>query len=354
MKRKGFTLIELLAVIVVLAIIALIATPIVMNTIKNAKKGTIKNSIENYVKAVEYAALEKKKNSNDSVDGIYSVDSEGNLCKEGDCNNKIIAEVNGKKPTSGVIKIANGTVAKIVGLTIDDNFINKTDEEEFLSVDSPICTASKVLTNTDAGSLATSEEDMYNYGIEYKCDPGDGKTRTFYVLKVTDKLVYLLMDRNLSNNVTLSPDGTNKNGPVYAMEQLNEKTATWNKVLAELPPADLFFTAAGKDFNKYRYYGERLLPYVDTRYKYFCTNLKGCSGNSSCIDDGTSVANLRGFYTSTTFNYSTNNTFMFALSYNPNSSSDDLRTVVGWTSFRTLTHGVRPLIVLNKERVSLN
>ena len=38
MKRKGFTLIELLAVIVVLAIIALIATPIVMNTIKNARK----------------------------------------------------------------------------------------------------------------------------------------------------------------------------------------------------------------------------------------------------------------------------------------------------------------------------
>ena len=37
-NKKGFTLIELLAVIVVLAIIALIATPIVMNTIKNAKK----------------------------------------------------------------------------------------------------------------------------------------------------------------------------------------------------------------------------------------------------------------------------------------------------------------------------
>ena len=34
MKKKGFTLIELLAVIVVLAIIALIATPIVMNVIK--------------------------------------------------------------------------------------------------------------------------------------------------------------------------------------------------------------------------------------------------------------------------------------------------------------------------------
>ena len=38
-NRKGFTLIELLAVIVILAVIALIATPIILNMIENAKKG---------------------------------------------------------------------------------------------------------------------------------------------------------------------------------------------------------------------------------------------------------------------------------------------------------------------------
>ena len=36
-KKNGFTLIELLAVIIVLAIIALIATPIIFNVIENAK-----------------------------------------------------------------------------------------------------------------------------------------------------------------------------------------------------------------------------------------------------------------------------------------------------------------------------
>ena len=36
-KKIGFTLIELLAVIIVLAIIALIATPIIFNVIENAK-----------------------------------------------------------------------------------------------------------------------------------------------------------------------------------------------------------------------------------------------------------------------------------------------------------------------------
>ena len=36
--KKGFTLIELLAVIIILAIIALIATPIVLNVINDARK----------------------------------------------------------------------------------------------------------------------------------------------------------------------------------------------------------------------------------------------------------------------------------------------------------------------------
>ena len=56
-NKKGFTLIELLAVIVVLAIIALIATPIVMNTIKKAKEGANERSIENYKRTVEQAFM---------------------------------------------------------------------------------------------------------------------------------------------------------------------------------------------------------------------------------------------------------------------------------------------------------
>ena len=35
MKKRGFTLIELLAVIVILSIIALIATPIILNVISD-------------------------------------------------------------------------------------------------------------------------------------------------------------------------------------------------------------------------------------------------------------------------------------------------------------------------------
>ena len=43
-KKKGFTLVELLAVIVILAIILVIAVPKIMDTIQNAKEGTLMSS----------------------------------------------------------------------------------------------------------------------------------------------------------------------------------------------------------------------------------------------------------------------------------------------------------------------
>ena len=52
-SNKGFTLVELLAVIVILAIIALIATPIILGVIDTAKKGSAEASALAYVKAVE-------------------------------------------------------------------------------------------------------------------------------------------------------------------------------------------------------------------------------------------------------------------------------------------------------------
>jgi prepilin-type N-terminal cleavage/methylation domain-containing protein len=59
MKKKGFTLIELLAVIVILAIIALIVTPIVSNIIGSARKASNARSVEGHIKNIEYAVMQK-------------------------------------------------------------------------------------------------------------------------------------------------------------------------------------------------------------------------------------------------------------------------------------------------------
>lgn len=55
MKNKGFTLIELLAVIVILAIIALIATPIVLGIIEDSKNNANRISAEYMMDSVEKA-----------------------------------------------------------------------------------------------------------------------------------------------------------------------------------------------------------------------------------------------------------------------------------------------------------
>ena len=113
MKKKGFTLIELLAVIVVLAIITLIATPIVMNTIKSAKKGAAERSAENYIDALETVVATKRLDGN-ILEGEYLVQSDGNLCPTSGCGendkDKVVVEVNGNKPIRGTIVVKDGQV----------------------------------------------------------------------------------------------------------------------------------------------------------------------------------------------------------------------------------------------------
>ena len=86
--KKGFTLIELLAVIVILAIIALIATPIVLNIIDDANKSSLMRNVENIKSSAElYVSKSYLRNE----------------VKTGNIYNKVIEMVKGKEPDSGII-----------------------------------------------------------------------------------------------------------------------------------------------------------------------------------------------------------------------------------------------------------
>ena len=125
-NKKGFTLIELLAVIVVLAIIALITTPIVMNTIKNAKKGAAERSADNYVKAVEQKVAESRIDGTKIANGNYNIQADGNLCPTSGCGendkDKITIDMSGNKPTSGTVTISNGGVSQNETIMIVDGY----------------------------------------------------------------------------------------------------------------------------------------------------------------------------------------------------------------------------------------
>jgi type IV pilus assembly protein PilA len=58
-NKKGFTLIELLAVMVILAILAVITTPLVLGYIEDTKKETAMVSAKEYLKARKNEILQK-------------------------------------------------------------------------------------------------------------------------------------------------------------------------------------------------------------------------------------------------------------------------------------------------------
>ena len=109
-NNKGFTLIELLAVIVILAIIALIATPMILGVIDTAKQGSAKASAQYYVEAVEKTIMTNQLDGNGSVaDGTYTVGSDGVTLTSGD--NSFEVNVKGDKAAeNSTVTIANGQV----------------------------------------------------------------------------------------------------------------------------------------------------------------------------------------------------------------------------------------------------
>lgn len=107
MKKRGFTLIELLAVIVVLAVIALITTPTIMDAIKTARREAFLNSAYGIMEAIDdahsYALLHHDNNIDvfylyeNGVETIYSAN--------------IKPDYKGQVPKSGGIYLhADGTI----------------------------------------------------------------------------------------------------------------------------------------------------------------------------------------------------------------------------------------------------
>lgn len=134
---KGFTLIELLAVIIILAIIALITTPIVLNVINQAREDAAEDSAWGAIEAVRMAYAQAQLNSAVPAKADVTFSSTGDATIGGE---KVV--VSGTKPTGGKITIDSDTgIITCTGLIIDNYKCNSDDGGNTMTC--------KVITTTD-------------------------------------------------------------------------------------------------------------------------------------------------------------------------------------------------------------
>ncbi len=158
-EKRGFTLIELLAVIVILAIIALIATPIVLSLISRARKGAAEDSGYGLRKAAQLYYTSSLLNATSFEEITFKCN--GTSCKE-------------KDATTGEQK--TGDDAKVLSIdgTIPDNgdiTIKSTGEIEVRSIkiggfDCVIPAQGKVICGDDEDEVVEEEPNTGISGSE--------------------------------------------------------------------------------------------------------------------------------------------------------------------------------------------
>ena len=378
-NKKGFTLIELLAVIVVLAIIALIATPIVMNTIKNAKKGAAERSADSYIKQVE-TTVATKRLEGDILEGTYTINDKGNLEGNG-LTKPLEIEMNGNKPTSGTIKISNGQVTTDSTMTIGDytvayNEDNKKYEATKKGNSTKTYSNGEVVYfNVTTGEKCSSSdhiETQSNIGVKEGC-------MKFYAFNDDGgDTVNLILDHNTTANM---PWGSIASGPKEVLDQLKTDTSSW--VGTETPSnytIDQSTQTSKASYTiDYSTYKARLITANEvaqitgnttwdekTASSYYYLDSKTTTASDTCKSGNTSGCKYGWLYDRTSTDCTTegcsNNSDVYTNSYWTSTSSAS-ESISAWavTKGGTVSNfayaygvycGVRPVIIVSKSNLN--
>ena len=386
-NKYGFTLIELLAVIVVLAIIALIATPIVMNTIKKSQKGAAERSADNYISAVETAVATTKLDSDDVPDGTYTIDENGNLLVPSLPNGKLTIEMNGNKPTGGTITISNGQVTTASKMTVGSYEVayNPTTkkyeatEKGNTTPDTPQPTKTYANGEVVYFNVTTGEkcsdytETQSNTGTKSGC-------MKFYAFNDDGKdTVNLILDHNTRATVAWNSSKSNTSGPKEILDSLKTATASWKGTET---PSNYTMDQTGQTSKAsytidYSGYKARLITAQEiatitgntswdersASSEYYFDSKLSTAGSSTCTSGNTTGCKYGWLYDRTSANCTTygclnnsGNRYWTASSYSRDSGNAwyvDYNGSIGndgvsYTGF----YGVRPVIEVLKSKLS--
>ena len=211
MKKTGFTLIELLAVIVILAIIVLIATPTILGVIEKAKKGAFKDSVYGLIDATSIYMAENIE------EGDLKFICDGTYCQ---LENGDKLSFKGEIPKSGAIKvdenqrisveyISNG---KYCAYGTMDNLVIDKDCEQLDTTEKANYTVNHYQMNVSGSGYTLKETEILKGSLGYSETPN---TKTYVGFTSPSK-----------QTVTVSEDGTTTVNYYYTR---NKYTVVLNK-----------------------------------------------------------------------------------------------------------------------------
>ncbi len=254
-KKKGFTLVELLAVIVILAIIALVTIPIILNMISKSRKRAAVAATYGYVDAIEYSISLSDIKDDIAARGILgnmkltipnkkletqipTVNLPDNTTEKPSYTVEEIdaagVRVKGKKPTSGNVTITKRKVSHanicIGGYIVDYNGKEATVQDKCSS-----STEIAEVVNYEYGDIV-----YFDPKSEDTCDASTfsiqkikNKTSTCYkwrVINTDGDNLTLQMDHNMISSSSWGSTEYNKSGPDVALIKLANETKDWTRV----------------------------------------------------------------------------------------------------------------------------
>ena len=326
-----------MAVIVILAVIALIATPTVLNIIEDSRKSAAEASVRNITNAAKthYMLKMMEGESVSSIDLSGSVLTyDGDKAKKGNLAYDANGNVIGKMYISGYCVEVNsdGTLAS-----------DKISEDE-CTIEEP-----KIVTHVNGKVV------YYNPETNTKCDSSEAVSATgtktgcmkwFAFNDDGSDTVNLLLDHNTTATVAWASSNTNEAGPQEVKTQLESDTSSWNKSInARLIEAseiakitgNAIWTAADKYY--YYFHNNTQTQYKGdagtNKYAWLFDNTENCTTYGCNVADSSNS----GYWTNTA--YSGNSIYAWHVYCNGSLGNSG----VGSTGFL----GVRPVITVLKD-----